>query len=428
MEMFYYVIDILATMFEFFCLALLLSNIVDYKNRLGKVFCIYGFSVVWVFGMTFLSVPYLLKMVLEVIYIMVMYRLLFSVRMATSGMYAICHFFCMSAQECFIFLVCKMQNIDIYVEINGTDWGRWQIILVSRILLLAFTLLLKQILKPFSEIAKRKNVWVPVICGFIILMSIEVVYSLSYQYGESAYLMGGLLALAGVAIVGVMLYVYSARYLYSVQKEREERLKVEVLEKQFAYYQEKQRDEERVRSIYHDMKNHLLLLQAQAGNGQEVQKSIQELQSQIQEYENYHHTGNEFLDIIIRDKAKTAQEKQIDFNAVISFEDGAFIELLDISTIFGNALDNAIEASEKLPEDHRLITVRANRVRDMLVIIVENNAASELSISGGTTKEDTFSHGFGLPNIKKAVERYGGQCSIKTENGMFILKILIPIP
>ena len=65
--MFYYVIDILATMFEFFCLALLLSNIVDYKNRLGKVFCIYGFAVVWVFGMTFLSVPYLLKMVLEVI-------------------------------------------------------------------------------------------------------------------------------------------------------------------------------------------------------------------------------------------------------------------------------------------------------------------------------------------------------------------------
>lgn len=428
MEVFFYTIDILATMFEFFCLALLLSNIVDYKNRLGKVFFIYGLAVVWVFGMTFLSVPYLLKMVLEVIYIMVMYRLLFSVKMATSGIYSICHFFCMSAQECFIILVCKMQNIDTYIEINGTDWSRWQVILVSRILLLAFTLLLKQILKTFSEIVKRKNVWVPVICGFVILVSIEVVYSLSYQYGESVYLLGSLLGLAGIAIVGVMLYVYSARYLYSAQKEREERLKVEVLEKQFAYYQEKQRDEERVRSIYHDMKNHLLLLQTQTGNGQEVQKSIQELQSQIQEYENYHHTGNEFLDIIIRDKAKVAQEKQIDFNAVISFEDGAFIDLLDISTIFGNALDNAIEASEKLPEDHRLITVRANRVRDMLVIILENNTVSQLPISGGTTKEDTFSHGFGLPNIRKAVERYGGQCSIKTENGMFILKILIPIP
>jgi len=93
------------------------------------------------------------------------------------------------------------------------------------------------------------------------------------------------------------------------------------------------------------MKNHLLLLRAQTGNGQDIQNYIQKLQEQIQEYENYHHTGNEFLD-------------------------GSFMELLDISTIFGNALDNAIEESEKLPEDRRLITVRANRVRDMLVITV----------------------------------------------------------
>lgn len=200
------------------------------------------------------------------------------------------------------------------------------------------------------------------------------------------------------------------------------------LEMRQAYLSEKITDEERVRGIYHDMKNHLLLLQAQAGNGQEVQKSIQKLQDQIQEYENYCHTGNEFLDIIIRDKAKLAQEKQIDFNAVISFEDAGFIELLDMSTIFGNALDNAIEASEQLSEDRRLITVRANRVRDMLVITVENNTSADMPVSKKTTKKDTFMHGFGLSNIRKAVEQYGGQCSVKAENEMFILKILIPIP
>lgn len=200
------------------------------------------------------------------------------------------------------------------------------------------------------------------------------------------------------------------------------------LEIQRNYYKDRIRDEERVRSAYHDMKNHLLLLQAQAGNGQEVQKSIQELKDQIQEYENYHHTGNEFLDIIIRDKAKAAQERKIDFSAVISFEAGSFIEPLDISTIFGNALDNAIEASEKLPEDMRLVTVRANRVRNILVIIVENNTASTSIETTGTTKRDTFAHGFGLSNLKNAVEKYDGQCSTKLENGTFTLKIAIPIP
>lgn len=219
--------------------------------------------------------------------------------------------------------------------------------------------------------------------------------------------------------------IYLASYICnSVQTA----YRAQELEMQRNYYKDRIRDEERVRSVYHDMKNHLLLLQAQTGNNQEVQKSIQELKDQIQEYENYHHTGNEFLDIIIRDKAKAAQEKKIDFSAVISFEAGSFIEPLDISTIFGNALDNAIEASEKLSEDRRLITVRANRVRDMLVITVENNTSSVLPEPKGTTKKDTFAHGFGISNIKMAVERYGGQYSIKAEDGIFILKILIPIP
>ncbi len=193
-----------------------------------------------------------------------------------------------------------------------------------------------------------------------------------------------------------------------------------------AYYADRLRDEERVRSIYHDLKNHLLVLQAQAGNGQAVEASIAGLQSQIQAYENYYHTGNAVLDILIRDKAKIAQQEQIDFSVVISFEDGGILEPLDISTIFGNAIDNAIEASRKIPQEQRLITVRANRIRDMLVITVENNAPETTGNLEKTTKKDTFLHGFGLPNIRNAVQKYGGQCSTSHENGMFILRIVIP--
>lgn len=200
------------------------------------------------------------------------------------------------------------------------------------------------------------------------------------------------------------------------------------LEMQRNYYRDRIQDEERVRSIYHDMKNHLLLLQAQTTNDQLIQASAQELQNQIQAYEAYLHTGNEFLDIIIRDKARAAQQKKIDFSAVISFESGSFIELLDISTIFGNALDNAIEASEKLPEEQRLITVKAERVRNLLIITTANNAPQTGAHPGQTTKADRFAHGFGLSNIRNAVQKYGGQCSTKSEHGTFTLKIVIPVP
>ena len=103
------------------------------------------------------------------------------------------------------------------------------------------------------------------------------------------------------------------------------------------------------------------------------------------------------------------------------------MEPLDISTIFGNAIDNAIEASEKLPEDRRLITVKAAKIRDMLMITAENNMQEDQRIPEGTTKEDRFLHGFGIPNIRKAAEKYDGQCSVSADGGVFRLKVLIPV-
>lgn len=200
------------------------------------------------------------------------------------------------------------------------------------------------------------------------------------------------------------------------------------LEMQYNYYQDRLQEEEKVRSVYHDLKNHLLILQAQSGDSQETQRSVRELQEQIRGFENYCHTGNAMLDIIIRDKAKAAQEKQIDFSASVQFQDGGFIELLDISAIFGNALDNAIEASEKLPKEQRLITVKGGRIRDMLSIVVMNNTVAEVPFTLKTDKEEKNMHGFGLGNIKKAVEKYDGQCVTKLEKGSFTIKLLLPIP
>lgn len=273
-----------------------------------------------------------------------------------------------------------------------------------------------------SKITSRLNARMWLIVDMLMLASFVAIFTIIYFLPEETAIV---YPICGASIFSSFGCMYLASYICEAMQTA---YHAQELEMQRNYYKDRIRDEERVRSVYHDMKNHLLLLQAQAGNGQEVQDSIQELNGQIQEYENYHHTGNEFLDIILRDKAKAAQERKIDFSAAISFESGSFLEPLDISTIFGNALDNAIEASEKLPEDKRLITVRANRVRNMLVVIVENNAASDSPGTKGTTKEDTFAHGFGLPNLKNAVEKYDGQCSTKLENGMFTLKIIIPIP
>ena len=151
--------------------------------------------------------------------------------------------------------------------------------------------------------------------------------------------------------------IYLAAYICtSVQTT----YRAQALEKQKTYYKDRLQDEERVRQIYHDMKNHLLVLQSQSENSPVLHQAAQTLQDQLQAYESYQHTGNEYLDAIIRDKARLAREKSIDFTSVIHFESGHFLDPLDISTLFGNALDNAIEACMQLPEAQRLVTVKTS--------------------------------------------------------------------
>ena len=174
------------------------------------------------------------------------------------------------------------------------------------------------------------------------------------------------------------------------------------------------------------MKNHLLILERQ--NNPETKQMAVSLRQQISDYEDYIHTGNDFLDIIIRDKAKKAREQETDFLTNIHFEKGDFLAPLDVSTIFGNALDNALEASEKLPREQRLITVKADRVREMLSIVFENNCLENERRYGHTGKRDDFLHGFGIQNIRDAVEKYEGQCLVRQEQGQFIVKIILPLP
>ena len=276
--------------------------------------------------------------------------------------------------------------------------------------------------KYLKQITSNLNTQMWLIVDTLMLASFVAIFTIIYFMPENPVIV---YPICGASIFSSFGCIYLASYICNaVQTE----YYAQELEAKQAYYNDRMNEEERVRSIYHDMKNHLLVLQAQAENSQTVQESIKELQSQIQEYENYHHTGNEFLDIIIRDEAQIAQQKEIDFTPIIHFEDGGFIDPLDISTIFGNALDNAIEASEKLPNQERLITIKANRIRDMIVIAIENNAVAESSDANGTTKKDSFVHGFGIPNIKKVAEKYNGQCITKCEKGIFVLKIIIPIP
>lgn len=263
----------------------------------------------------------------------------------------------------------------------------------------------------------------------IFLVPFSLFIATAYQYLNLGRLADSMLYLSTMlfALFFFLIFLYARNLSYLRSQAEQDRLRIAQLEQQYAYHLEKQKTEERVRAIYHDMKNHLLLLEA-APQSQEMKASAQALRAQIADYEDFVHSGNDFLDVILRAKAERARERHIAFSVAIAhFDKADFIAPLDLSTIFGNALDNAIEASEKLPQEERLMNLRVGVRRGLLAIAVENNMAAEPQ-PARTAKDDAFLHGFGLANIAGAVERYDGVMNTRAEDGSFRLEIAIPLP
>ena len=310
-------------------------------------------------------------------------------------------------------------------EINGQLFIQWWIYLVVIAIRLIVIAICYKAFKNFKYEIQKKDLGV---LSFIFLFVFFCFFVINYNLLNlntievfPLYGLGGLFC-----FLFIIQFLYSKNTMYIRELEKENEFKIDKMQRQFEYYQDKQKDEERIQSIYHDMKNHLLVLEGKESTP-EAKKMAKELRKQIEDYEDYIHTGNDFLDIIIKDKVKLAKEKDIDFTIMIDFSNIDTIVALDISTIFGNGIDNAIEAVEKLPKEKRVILIKAGKINDFISIVIENNYdEKEVSKNNKTTKKDTFLHGFGISNIRNATEKYGGTCTITKDKGKFVLKILIP--
>ncbi len=311
------------------------------------------------------------------------------------------------------------------VEVDGVNMLRWETYVFTLIIRVFVLIGIYMLVRDWRYRFGRKDTLV-VSFSFSIALAVNLLSA--YEYENLGILSNSLVYLIDIFLIVsfTVSFLYSKNTVYIQEQESKKQQTIERMNQQFSYYQEKAKDEERVRFLYHDMKNHLLILERQ--NSDETKQMAADLRRQISDYEDYIHTGNDFLDVIIRDKVKRAKEQRIDFLAMIHFDAGDFIEPMDISAIFGNALDNAIEASVKLPPEQRLITVKADCVREMLSIVFENNCQRGESGYEHTTKSDCFLHGFGIQNMKTAAEKYGGQCLIQQKPGRFTVKIILPLP
>ena len=180
----------------------------------------------------------------------------------------------------------------------------------------------------------------------------------------------------------------------------------------------------------HDLKHQISALRY-ADSQSEYDKSIQELEDAIMIYDTFAKTGNDSLDIILAEKGLYCEKYGIRFSCIVDGSRLGFISPTDICSLFGNALDNAIESVCGLnDEEKRIISMNVSVKANCLVIHMENYYDTPLIFEDGlpvTTKEDRDYHGYGLKSIRFLTEKYGGTMSIRSESNIFSLNIIFPL-
>lgn len=187
---------------------------------------------------------------------------------------------------------------------------------------------------------------------------------------------------------------------------------------------------ENIRSIRHDMKNHLLcianLLQNHPDNSQQAQDYIQKLLNQQEiSQRKVIFSGNDSLDAILNTKQIAAYQYGINFDTVIA-DSLQFMSAEDICVLFGNLLDNAISAVRST--DTKQINLNIQPQDTYVSIVLSNSIKGNILADNPTletTKQRKDGHGYGIKNVRKVVHKYHGLIRFYEGNGMFVSDILL---
>lgn len=180
----------------------------------------------------------------------------------------------------------------------------------------------------------------------------------------------------------------------------------------------------------HDLKHQIRALR-QMTDEQEKEEFFNEIENAIMIYDTALKTGNKALDTVLMEKGLFCKNHNIAWSCMADGSKLDFMRLEDIYAIFGNALDNAIAAVLALKDPKkRVISVKIITQQSLLVIQIQNYYDNKLHFEDGlpvTNKKNKRDHGYGMKSIRYTAEKYNGTITVKTEENIFMLQVLIPV-
>ncbi len=221
----------------------------------------------------------------------------------------------------------------------------------------------------------------------------------------------------------IILFVIDYWILWRAKRRTKKKVDENLFQMEQMQFESLKRSMDAVNARYHDLKYYVDMFEKSGS----APGDISDLKQAVADYGSQLNTGNRVLDIVLSDRSRVCAENGIAFSCMVQTEKMPEMSDADIYSLFGNALDNAIEYLCKVEDkDRRILNVRIRcKNVNFLFCDISNWCAEppEISAAGtiSTSKTDGGLHGIGISNMRRIVNKYGGSLEIKYEDNFFHL-------
>lgn len=238
-----------------------------------------------------------------------------------------------------------------------------------------------------------------------------------------------------ISIIIIILYFAACFMIIFISESRDNYkalslINQRVIESQQQYYTLVNEKQQEIRSIRHEVKNHLACIHGlyQAGKLPELEKYISQLIDSYNISYDLFDTGNDIVNAILNDAQSRYRKEGISIRVEGGFPVKLVIAPTDLCVIFANLIANAVEAIERMENktENYYIDVRISSYKEDIYIDVNNPVGNNVKVIDGnlvTSKKDNNLHGFGVKNTIQRVKKYQGTYDYKIDNNNFSVEI-----
>lgn len=275
-----------------------------------------------------------------------------------------------------------------------------------------------------------KREWLFMFGYLLFITALLILIMISEKNGAATFVVMTISVMLLTIIIPLFVFYNKIHNYYRERVEFQETY----LQAELAHFQQYKRAQEETRRFRHDIRNNLLCLNEMLHDGRtdEATNYLQELLEGVQSLSSRYVSGDEVLDCILSAKTGEMQQKQITFHLNGILAGGLPWKPIDICNVFANALDNAIEACDKLEDEKCTITMTLKATPQYWFVRIENPVAQDVDVNqifqergGYTSKPNAAQHGLGTYNIKRTVESYDGIVKAECKDQWFALELMI---